>query len=50
MLHTEPIVIHNKSRTVFGDEASPRRTVQRWSKWFHDDRKMLKAKEELGGQ
>ncbi|CAF4324774.1 unnamed protein product, partial [Rotaria sordida] len=35
-LHIGPTAIHNELHTVFGDEAPPLRTVQRWSKWFHD--------------
>jgi hypothetical protein len=37
-LDIEPIVIHNELHSVFGDEAPPLRTVQRWSKWFRDGR------------
>ena len=38
VLRIQPVVIHNELQTVFGDEAPPLRTVQRWSKWFHEGR------------
>lgn len=37
-LNIEPIVIHNELYSVFGDQAPPLRTVQRWSKWFREGR------------
>ncbi|CAF1175193.1 unnamed protein product [Rotaria sordida] len=47
-LHTVPIVIHNELHTVFGDEASPLRTVQRWSKWFRESREEVEDEERSG--
>ncbi|CAF1411319.1 unnamed protein product [Rotaria sordida] len=47
-LHIEPIAIHNELHTVFGDEAPPFRTVQRWSKWFHDGREEVEDQERSG--
>ncbi|CAF5038321.1 unnamed protein product, partial [Rotaria sp. Silwood1] len=44
-LHIEPIAIHNELHTVFGDEAPPRSTVQRWSKWFRDGREQVEDEE-----
>lgn len=47
-LNIEPIVIHNELSTVFGDEAPPLRTVQRWSKWFRDGREDVEDEERPG--
>ncbi|CAF0991750.1 unnamed protein product [Rotaria sordida] len=48
VLHIKPIVIHNELRTVFGDEAPPLRTVQRWSKWFREGREEVEDEERPG--
>ena len=48
VLHVEPIVIHNELSVVFGDEAPPLRTVQRWSKWFRDGREDVEDEERPG--
>ena len=47
-LHIQPVVIHNELQTVFGDEAPPLRTVQRWSKWFHEGREEVEDDERSG--
>ncbi|CAF1194768.1 unnamed protein product [Rotaria sordida] len=47
-LHIVPIVIHNELHTVFGDEAPPLRTVQRWSKWFRESREEVEDEERSG--
>ena len=47
-LHVEPIVIHNELSVVFGDEAPPLRTVQRWSKWFREGREEVEDEERPG--
>ena len=47
-LHVEPAVIHNELSVVFGDEAPPLRTVQRWSKWFRDGREDVEDEERAG--
>ncbi|CAF4337010.1 unnamed protein product, partial [Rotaria sordida] len=46
--HIEPIVIRNELRTIFGDEAPPLRTVQRWSKWFREGREEVEDEERPG--
>ena len=47
-LHIEPTVVHNELSTAFGDEAPPLRTVQRWSKLFHDGREEVEDEERVG--
>ena len=38
----------NELSTVFGDEAPPLRTVQRWSEWFRDGREDIEDEERAG--
>lgn len=47
-LDIQPIVIHNELCTVFGHEAPPLRTVQRWSKWFREGREAVEDEERPG--
>ncbi|CAF1333607.1 unnamed protein product [Rotaria sordida] len=47
-LHIEPIFIHNELYTIFGDEAPPLRTVQRWSKWFREGREKVEDEDRPG--
>ena len=47
-LDIEPIVIHNESNTVFGNEAPTLRTVQRWSKCFREGREEVEDEERPG--
>lgn len=43
--HRSELVVYNELSTVFGDEAPPLRTVQRWSKQFRDDREEVENEE-----
>ncbi len=47
-LHIQPTVIHNELYSVFGDEAPPLRTVQRWSTWFRKGREEVEDEERPG--
>lgn len=47
-LQIQPTAIHNELHTVFGDQAPPLRTVQRWSKWFREGREEVEDEERSG--